>query len=144
MLGVTSGSELVWNRREWTVRKRDKGMTCEFGSNYLSTKIAWKFQLKKQLSIYSEVIWNYANISFHHSKIKNPHLNSESLTELKNFETEISLKRFLKKTIYGGNDLYWKLTLPTLTNVKSISSHCRKFQLTIFLRQATFSDRHFS
>ena len=41
-------------------------------------------------------------------------------------ETEVSLKWFLKKTpIYGGNDLYWKLTSPTPTNVKSISSHCR-------------------
>ena len=28
-------------------------------------------------------------------KIKNPHLNSESLSELKNSETKISLKQYL-------------------------------------------------
>ena len=38
-------------------------------------------------------------------KIKNPHLNSESLIELKNSETEVSLKQFLKKVIYSGLDL---------------------------------------
>ena len=30
-------------------------------------------------------------------KIKNPHLNSESLSELENSETEVSLKQFLKE-----------------------------------------------
>ena len=35
-------------------------------------------------------------------------------SELKNLETEVSLKRFhKKKTIYSGNGLYWKLKLPT-------------------------------
>ena len=45
-----------------------------------------------------------------------------------------------KNPIYGGNDLYWKLTSPTHTNVKSISSHCRQFQSTIFLRQPPVID----
>ena len=38
-------------------------------------------------------------------KIKKLYLNFESLSELKNSETEVKLKQFLKKTIYGGNDL---------------------------------------
>ena len=108
----------------------EKEMACEFGFNYLSTKFEWKFQLKKNNLRFTMTVY---------------HLNFESISELKNLETEFSLKRFLKKkTIYGGNDLYWKLTSPTPTNVKSISSHCRQFQLTIFLHQTTFSDRHFS
>ena len=70
------------------------------------------------------------------SKIKNPHLHSESLSELENSEIEVSLKLYLKKprfieeTSYSGNLHH----LPT--NVKSISSYCRQFQLTIFLHQA--------
>ena len=70
-------------------------------------------------------------------KIKNRQLNYESLSELKNSETEISLKQFLKKPIYSGNNLWWKLTSPTPTNVEIISSHCRQFQLTISPRQTT-------
>ena len=35
-------------------------------------------------------------------KIKTLHLNFESLIELKNSETEVSLKQFLKKVIYSG------------------------------------------
>ena len=74
-----------------------------------------------------------------------PYLNSKSLSELKNLETEVSLKQFLRKNpIYGGNDLGRKLTSPIPTNVKSISSRFGQFQLTIFLHQATLSDRHFS
>ena len=124
MLGATSGSKLLWNRRDQTERKE---IAIWIGFNYLSTKITWKFQLKNQLSIYPEITWNYPNINFHRWKIKNPHLNSKSLSKLEKSETEFILKQFLKKP-----DLWWKLTSPTLTNVKSISSHCRRFQLTIF------------
>ena len=141
-MGVTSGSELLWNRRNWTVRKGD-GMwiwiQLPFNENCMEILI------KKTTFGLPGIIWNYANITFHHEKIKNPHLNFESLSELKNLETEVSPKRFLKKTaIYDKNDLYWKLILPTPKNVKSISSHCRQFQLKIFLRQASFCDQHFS
>ena len=52
MLGVTSGSELIWNRRN---QNEKKGMSCEFRFNYLLMEIAWNFQLKKQLSIYPEI-----------------------------------------------------------------------------------------
>ena len=52
MLGVTSGSELFWNRINRAARKGNAiAMQCEFRFNYLSMKIAWKFQLKRQLSI---------------------------------------------------------------------------------------------
>ena len=54
--------------------------------------------------------WNYANIDHHYEKIKIPHLNSEFLSALKNSETEVSVKQFLKntprlqeETIYSGN-----------------------------------------
>ena len=43
------------------------------------------------------------NINFHHQKIKKPHLNSESLSELKYSETEVSYNQFPKK-----NDVWWK------------------------------------
>ena len=37
-------------------------------------------------------------------KIKNPYLNSESLSELKNSKTEVSLKNiFIQETMYSGN-----------------------------------------
>ena len=141
MLGVTSGSELFWNRRNWTVRKGN-GMWIWIQLPFNENRM--EILIKKQLSIYPEIIWNYVNISFHYEKIKNPHLNFESLSELKNLENEINLKRFLIKTaIYGGNDLYWKLTSTNPKNVKSISIHCRQFQLTIFLRQTTFRDKTF-
>ena len=54
------------------------------------------------------------------------------IPNLKNWETEASLKQFLKKT-----DLKWKLTSHASKKVKSISSHFRKFQLTIFFSQTT-------
>ena len=63
-------------------------------------------------------------------KIKNPHLNSEFLSELKHSKTEASLELYLKKprfieeTIFGRN-----LQYITSKNVESISS-------SFFLRQA--------
>ena len=62
MLGVTSGSELFWNRKDRTFKK----MSSKFEFNYLSTKTARKSQLKDQPSIYIEIIWSYANINFYH------------------------------------------------------------------------------
>ena len=53
---------------------------------------------------------NYANINLHYQNNKIPHLNSEHLSELKNSESEVSLKQFLKKDpSYRGNDLQWRL-----------------------------------
>ena len=63
MLGVTSGSELFWNRRNRTAKKE---ILCAFRFNYLLMNIAWKFQLKNQLSIYPEISRNYPNINFHY------------------------------------------------------------------------------
>ena len=102
MLGITSGLELLWNRRDWTVRKSN-GMWIGF--NYLSTKIAWKFQFKYQLSIYSV---NYPNINFHYCKIKNSHLNPSSSISWKIWKLRLTLnnslkKRFMVETIYCGN-----------------------------------------
>ena len=55
------------------------------------------------------------------------------LSELENLKTEVSLTQFLyKNLIYSGN-----LHHLQMTNVKNISSHCKRFQLTIFLSQAT-------
>ena len=65
--------------------------------------------------------WNYLKLPKHKLsslKMKNLHLNSESLSELENSETEFSLNNPLKR---------WKL----------IFSLCRRFQLTIFLNHAT-------
>ena len=65
--------------------------------------------------------WNHLKLSKHKLsslKMKNLHLNSESLSELENSETEFSINNPLKR---------WKL----------IFSHCRRFQLTIFLSHAT-------
>ena len=65
--------------------------------------------------------WNYLKLSKHKLswlKMKNLHLNSESFSELENSETEFSINNPLKR---------WKL----------IFSHCRRFQLTIFLSHAT-------
>ena len=96
---------------------------------------SWKFQWKNQLSIYREITWNYLKINFHYWNIKNPRLNSESLNRPENSGTEISLKQFFWKIpIYSGN---FHLLLLRMANVKSISSDCRRFQLTIFLSQAT-------
>ena len=39
-----------------------------------------------------ENTWNYPNIKFQYYKIKHSHLNSESLSELENSETEVNLK----------------------------------------------------
>ena len=64
-------------------------------------------------------------------KNKNPNLNSKSFSKLKTSETEVSRKQYL----------YWKLS--TSTNVKSIYSHCRPFQQTIFF-VGNHSGRHFS
>ena len=71
-------------------------MAYDFELNYFSTKIEKKLQLKNQLSIYPQITWSYPNIKFHHKKVINPHLDSESLSELKNSETGVSLELFLK------------------------------------------------
>ena len=76
------------------------------------------------------------------------HLSSESLSELENFETGVSLKQFLQKIDLNWNGFIVDTTSPTPTNVKSISSQFGQFQLAIFLSQ-TYSDifhsgRHFS
>ena len=72
-------------------------MTCEFEFNYLSKKIALKFQLKNfrfTLKL-PEIV---RTSTFIIKKIKNSLLNNESLGELENSETEFSLKEFLKRT----------------------------------------------
>ena len=57
------------------------------------------------------------------------------LSELENLKTEVSLTQFLHKNlIYSGNLHHLFLRM---TNFKNISSHCKRFQLTIFLSQAT-------
>ena len=74
---------------------------------------------------------NLKNLNVHYQNIKIPHLNSESLRELENSEIEVSLTPFLlKKPIYSGNLHHLLLRM---TNVKSISSYCKRFQPTIFL-----------
>ena len=80
-----------------------------------------------------EITRNNRNITFIIKKIKNPHLNSESLSSLKICKLRLALSNSLRKPIYIGMDLQLKLASPTATNVKSISSHCRQFQMTIFL-----------
>ena len=66
-----------------------------------NSKINFRFTLKLP-----EVMRTSAFIN---KKIRNLHLNSESLNELKNSETEVSLKqyldtpRFIEETIYSGN-----------------------------------------
>ena len=69
---------------------------------------------------------------------KNPHLNSKSLSELKNSETEVILKLYLKNpdlqskrftlTFTLTLTLTSKLRSPTPKNVKSICSHCKQLQ----------------
>ena len=86
-------------------------------------KINFQFTLKL-----SEVM---RTSTFIIKKIKNQNLTSKSLSKLKNSETEVSRKQYLQ----------WKLSTPT--NVKSIYSHCRTFQLTIFFVD-NHSGRHFS
>ena len=48
------------------IKLQKKEMLNEFRFNYLSIKIAWKFQLKNKLSIYPETAWNYPKINFHY------------------------------------------------------------------------------
>ena len=63
MLGVTSGQNCFETEG---IKLQEKEMPCEFKFNYLSMKIAWKFQLKNQLSIYPEITWNDPNVNFHY------------------------------------------------------------------------------
>ena len=119
--------KLFWDRRHWTVRK---GNRMWIGYNY--------FYL------------NYTNNNLHYQKIKIPHLNSESLSELKKSGTEVSFKQFLnlpaphppptpsfppssrliEKTIYSGNLHHLplrmlKLCLATVDNFNwQFSSSC--------------------
>ena len=57
-------------------------------------KIAWKFQLKINLRFTLKLLEMIQKQTFI-KKNKNPHLNSESLSELENSETEVSLEQFL-------------------------------------------------
>ena len=56
---------------------------------------------------------------------------------MENSKAEVNLKQFYKKAVYSENESQCKLTSASPTNVKNNSSHCRRFQLTIFLNQAT-------
>ena len=63
-----------------------------------------KISIKKSTFELTWSYWNYQNINFYYQKIKNLHLNFEFFSEVENSETEVSLKKFLKKTtIYSGN-----------------------------------------
>ena len=57
-------------------------------------KIAWKFQLKINLRFTLKLLEMIQKQTFI-KKNKNPRLNSESLSELENSETEVSLEQFI-------------------------------------------------
>ena len=62
-----------------------------------------KFSVQKNNFRYTlKLPQNIRTPTFINKKLK-LHLNSESLTQLENSETEFSLKQFLKKKIYSGN-----------------------------------------
>ena len=60
-MAVASGSELFL---KGGIELQQKELPCEFKFDYLSMKLAWKFQLKNQLSTYPEISWIYPNINF--------------------------------------------------------------------------------
>ena len=128
-MGVTSRSNLFCNRRDWPVRKRNGN-----GIQWLFNKNRMKLLIKKSALKLPEIIGTSTFIT---KKLKGK-LRIPQFGE--NLETEVSLKQFLQKT-----DLYWnELIVETYatypyecSNVKSISSYCRQFQLTIFLNQTT-------
>ena len=90
MLGVTSGLELFWNRSDRTVRKPNViwiWIQLPFKESRM------KISLKQSTS---DLPWNILKLSEHQlpslKKIKNLHLNSESLSELEVLDTDVSLK----------------------------------------------------
>ena len=93
---IRVGAVLKQERSNWKKRK-----WSELSFNYLSTKIAWKFQWKTQLCFTLKLPEIMQKSTFIIKKIKNLHLNSKSLSDLKN--SEVSLKQFLWK-----NDLQRK------------------------------------
>ena len=98
MLSVTWGSELFWNRRDWTMRKRD-GMWIWIQLPFIKNRM--KISIKKATF---GLPWNYLKLcKYQLSTLKNQKPASKLM------ETEVSLKRFLKKDrfivepIYTGN-----------------------------------------
>ena len=131
MLGVTSGSKLFWNSRDWTVRIGD-GMwiwiQLLFNENHK------KISIKKATF---DLPWNHLKLcKYQLSSLENQkilHLNSESFSELKNLETEVSLKRFLKKKQFMVEMIYTgKLHHLTLRMLKVFLVIVDNFNLQFF------------
>ena len=127
MLGVTSGSKLIWNRSDWTVRKgNDVWIWIQLPFNENRIKISVK-------NSNLDLPWNYQKLCEYQSwslkKTKNLHLNSEFLSKLN--IRRLALSNTFKKR--KRNNLYWKLASPTLTNVKSICSYLDNFSWPFFL-----------
>ena len=94
MLGVTSGSELSWNRKDWALKKwNTMWILIQLPANENCIKFNFRLTLKLP-----EVMRKPTFI------IKK--VNSESISELKNLETEVSLKQYLKKTQFLEETIY--------------------------------------
>ena len=115
-----SASDLIWNRRDWTVRKGNGvwiWIQLPFNENCI--KISNKnsaFDLPR----------NYLKLcEYQHSSFKKLKTSIQITNPL---DSEFSLKhfliknRFIEETIYSGN-----LDDLSPTNVRNTSSHCRNF-----------------
>ena len=95
-----SNKQFLFNIRVRNVLKQEesncKKRKCHV--NLDSITFQWKSHESSIKKSTFHLTWNYlklSNLNFHYYKIKYPHLNSESLSELENSETEASLKQFL-------------------------------------------------
>ena len=124
MLCVTSGSELFWNRRNWTTTNRNVmwiWIQLPFNENRM------KISIKKSIL---DLQWNYLELYKH------------QLSSLKNKKPSPKLRIIQWTLTFGnwGNSLKkWfivetYITYP-LRMLKELSSHCRRFQRTNFLSQ---------
>ena len=103
MLCVTSESELFWNRRDWTVRNvYTIGIWIQLHFNKNSMKIL----IKNSTFDLQWIAWIIRTSTVIIKKNKNVHLNSESLSELKNSKNEVSLRLYLKKARFIEEMIY--------------------------------------
>ena len=96
MLDVTSGSELFWNRRNWTVRK---GYTMWIWIQLPSKKECMRILVKKSTF---DLPWNYLTLC----ERQLASLKKLKMRELKNSKIEVSLKLYLKRIRFIEETIY--------------------------------------
>ena len=96
MLGVTSGSKLFWNRRNWTLRK---AYTMWTWIQLPCKKECMKILVKKSTF---DLLWNYLTLC----ERQLASLKKLKMSELKNSKTEVSLKLYLKRIRFIEETIY--------------------------------------